>query len=277
MDERKNIIFSNIKLLKEVKNFNVNSCKNYNRNLKTKNFFCNIDGKNYKFNSKRDTKSYIYLNTYKHKLNLNNLHLLTESNKTESKTQNNKIEYYLPVLMSKKIEKREFPTFEHDISNRTIKPILSKSITYKNHLSKNSMDINFNKIINVYKNHDNNLSKYQKNSDIMSQIKNYRKKIREQILNRSKFIFPRLNLNITSKINNPNIKMSLKKNPIKILTRNNAIKKVNRIYEKVPIIKDKRLDKKFIINNLSINGKKKKDEGIETDLDILDINFDSDN
>ena len=111
----------------------------------------------------------------------------------------------------------------------------------------------------------------------MSQIKNYRKKIREQILNRSKFIFPRLNLNITSKINNPNIKMSLKKNPIKILTRNNAIKKVNRIYEKVPIIKDKRLDKKFIINNLSINGKKKKDEGIETDLDILDINFDSDN
>jgi len=277
MDERKNIIFSNIKLLKEVKNFNVNSCKNYNRNLKMKNFFCNIDGKNYKFNSKRDTKSYIYLNTYKHKLNLNNLHLLTESNKTESKTQNNKIEYYLPVLMSKKIEKREFPTFEHDISNRTIKPILSKSITYKNHLSKNSMDINFNKIINVYKNHDNNLSKYQKNSDIMSQIKNYRKKIREQILNRSKFIFPRLNLNITSKINNPNIKMSLKKNPIKILTRNNAIKKVNRIYEKVPIIKDKRLDKKFIINNLSINGKKKKDEGIETDLDILDINFDSDN
>ena len=72
------------------------------RNDGPQNICYNIDGQDFNYSNEKDFTSYLYINSVKKRIHLNNLRLNTDIKSISSKKNINKSQYYLPVLMEKK-------------------------------------------------------------------------------------------------------------------------------------------------------------------------------
>ena len=189
-----------------------------------KNIFFNINGQDFNFNNHKDINSYLYINSERKKIHLNHLRLKTESQSVDFKKKIKKgHQYYLPVLMEKRLDKSKISLYITDKKpsgklGSLKQPILNKSKanqdvkhlsfslklntisnnnninnkTKKNYLRKtkyktNNNSLSLDKSRGKEKNVKNkNLQKAIKTEDYLDKIKNYRKKLKEQMINRYK-------------------------------------------------------------------------------------------
>ena len=209
-----------------IKNINYPSINN---NGIPKKIFFNINGQDFNFNNERDINSYLYINSERQKINLNNLKLKTESKSECERKRVNKSQYYLPVLMEKKIDKSKLSLYLKDTKPINKKGLLkqgnlnqskNKINNKSNNINKNAISLHLNTIsINKNKNskdfilklgkHNSrnlNLSSKEKNNkkldDYLEKIKNYRKRLKEQMINRYKVQYSPNSISISTKLKN---------------------------------------------------------------------------
>ena len=179
------------------------------RNSGPQNIFFNIDGQDFNFNNEKDFKSYLYINSVRKKIrlnNLNNLRLNTDTKSVDSKRNIKENQYYLPVLMRQKIDKSKIYLYNNDIKNININIIgalkqPNLSIVKNSNAEKKTISLHLNTISNKKakyhrsKPKNNNFksiktSKEKDNNQIMDdylvKIKNYRKRLKQQMINRYK-------------------------------------------------------------------------------------------
>ena len=228
--------FPNIKMperdIKNNKSYNSYSeliNKNLNKHMNDddmgeKNIFFNINGQDFNFNNYKDENSYLYINSERKKIHLNHLRLKTESQSVDYKKKIKKShQYYLPVLMEKRLDKSKISLYLADkkpiIKIGNLKqPSLNKTKVNKDtknlsiSLKLNTISNHHNKAKNYllksnYKTNNNSLSKSKekekekernikneinnkkirtKVENYLDKIKNYRKKLKEQMINRYK-------------------------------------------------------------------------------------------
>ena len=179
---------------------------NTDSNNEIQRIFFNINGQDYNWNNEKEITSYLYINSERRKMNLNNLRLQTETRSVDSRRNKNigKSQYYLPVLMEKRIERDKLSNYSNDfrIANKinTLKqPNLNRNID----LSKNIVSLHLNTITNYdnikisedfkLRNKKNNFkksnifkNKNMKKYNFLDEVKNYRKKLKDQMINRYK-------------------------------------------------------------------------------------------
>jgi hypothetical protein len=116
--------------------------------------FFNINGKDYIWNNEKEITSYLYINSERRKIKLNNLRLQAETRSVDSKRNKNigKSQYYLPVLMEKKIDRDKLSNYSNDFR------IINKINTLKPHNLNRNFDLNKNMVslhLNTISNYDN--------------------------------------------------------------------------------------------------------------------------
>jgi len=179
------------------------------RNSGPQNIFFNIDGQDFNFNNEKDFKSYLYINSIRKKIrlnNLNNLRLNTDTKSVDSKRNIKENQYYLPVLMRQKIDKSKIYLYNNNIKNININIIgalkqPNLSIVKNSNAEKKTISLHLNTISNKKAKYHrskpkNNIfksvktSKEKENNQIMDdylvKIKNYRKRLKQQMINRYK-------------------------------------------------------------------------------------------
>ena len=172
--------------------------RKFSRNSIPQNIYFNINGRDFNYSNEKDIKSYVYINSERKKINVSDLRLKADKN------YKNKIQYYLPVLMEKKMDKSKLKLSLNDLnftSNKigTLKKgslsntkdsenILNKNIILRLNTISNNNNQKYkllkSKIIN-YKS-ANTSKENQKLEDYLEKIKNYRKKLKDQMINRYK-------------------------------------------------------------------------------------------
>ena len=210
----------------DIKNINYPSINN---NGIPKKIFFNINGQDYNFNNERDINSYLYINSERQKINLNNLKLKTEVKSVDKRKTNNKSQYYLPVLMQKRLDKSKLSLHLKEAKPTNKKGLINQGNLNqsKNNINNKSDNINKNSIslhLNTISNNKNNNSKdislklkkinrrylnksptennNQKFDDYLDKIKNYRKRFKEQMINRYKVQYSPYNIKISTKLKN---------------------------------------------------------------------------
>ena len=172
------------------------------RNSGPQNIFFNIDGRDFNFNNEKDFKSYLYINSVRKKIrlnNLNNLRLNTDTKSVDSKRNIKENQYYLPVLMRQKIDKSKIYLYNNNIKNININKIgalkqPNLSIVKNSNAEKKTISLHLNTISNKKAKYHrskpkNNIfksvkvSKEKENNQIMDdylvKIKNYRKRLKQ--------------------------------------------------------------------------------------------------
>ena len=192
----------------------INSNLNYNNNSinlslnnrpKKKNIFFNINGRDFNFNNDKDYNSYLYINSERKKIQLNNLNLKTEAKSVGQRKIINKIQYYLPVLMEKKKDKLKIYPYLKESKPINKLGVLKQANLYEiknnnaniNNENNNSISLHLNTVSNNkkikskkhnfrYKYNYSNDGKNKKLDDYLEKIKNYRKKLKDQMIQRYK-------------------------------------------------------------------------------------------
>ena len=260
---------------------------NNNNNDVIQRIFFNINGKDYNWNNEKEIKSYLYINSEKRKINLNNLRLHTETRSVDSKINKNmgRSQYYLPVLMEKKIERNKLSNYSNDFR------IVNKMNTLKQQNLNRNTDLNKNVIslhLNTISNYDNikitedcklrnkknnfktsNISKDKntKKYNYLDEVKNYRNRLKDQMINRYKLQYSQHSIkkNVKEKNDledNSHFVFSYEKNNNAIINNINENVKnaLNIFYGKIPnkritgydkvFLKDTNLlTEKYILNN----------------------------
>ena len=168
--------------------------------------FFNINGKDYIWNNEKEITSYLYINSERRKIKLNNLRLQAETRSVDSKRNKNigKSQYYLPVLMEKKIDRDKLSNYSNDfrIINKinTLKP---QNLNRNFDLNKNMVSLHLNTISNYdniktsqefklrnkknnFKNSNISKDKNMKKYNYLEEVRIYRKKLKDQMINRYK-------------------------------------------------------------------------------------------
>ena len=168
--------------------------------------FFNINGKDYIWNNEKEITSYLYINSERRKIKLNNLRLQAETRSVDSKRNKNigKSQYYLPVLMEKKIDRDKLSNYSNDfrIINKinTLKP---QNVNRNIDLNKNVVSLHLNTISNYdniktseefklrnkknnFKNSNISKDKNMKKYNYLEEVRIYRKKLKDQMINRYK-------------------------------------------------------------------------------------------
>ena len=179
------------------------------RNSGPQNIFFNIDGQDFNYNNEKDFKSYLYINSVRKKIrlnNLNNLRLNTDTKSVDSKRNIKENQYYLPVLMRQKIDKSKIYLYNKDIKNININKIgplkqQNLNIVKNSNAENKTISLHLNTISNKKAKYHrskpkNNNFKSVKNSkekdnnqimdDYLVKIQNYRKRLKQQMINRYK-------------------------------------------------------------------------------------------
>ena len=125
------------------------------RNIGPQNIFYNIDGQDFNYSNEKDFGSYLYINSIKKKLHLNNLRLNTDIKSISSKKNINKSQYYLPVLMEKRIDKSKISLYNNkDIKNKNKIGNLKQpdlNLIKNNNIKNNNISLSVNTISNKHK------------------------------------------------------------------------------------------------------------------------------
>ena len=182
------------------------------------NLIFNINGRDFNYNNEKDFNSYLYINTERKKINLNNLRIKTEQNSIDilKNKENNKSQYYLPILMEKKINKIKLSHYLKESKPINIIGVLKQTnFNQPKKLSNNNTNNNKksfslhletmsnnkkveeneflfkpkkNKFKNYYikKGKTNKIIDNKNSDDYLEKIKEYRKKLKEQMINRYK-------------------------------------------------------------------------------------------
>ena len=179
---------------------------NNNNNDEIQRIFFNINGKDYNWNNEKEIKSYLYINSEKRKINLNNLRLQAETRSVDSKVNKNmgRSQYYLPVLMEKKIERDKLSNYSNEfrIVNK-INTLKQQNLNRNSDLNKNIISLHLNTISNYdniktsedfklrnkknkFKNSNISKDKNLKKYNFLDEVKNYRKRLKDQMINRYK-------------------------------------------------------------------------------------------
>ncbi len=179
---------------------------NNNNNDEIQRIFFNINGKDYNWNNEKEIKSYLYINSERRKINLNNLRLQAETRSVDSKVNNNmgRSQYYLPVLMEKKIERDKLSNYSNEfrIVNK-INTLKQQNLNRNTDLNKNIISLHLNTISNYdniktsedfklrskknkFKNSNISKDKNLKKYNFLDEVKNYRKRLKDQMINRYK-------------------------------------------------------------------------------------------
>ena len=267
--------------------------------------FFNINGKDYNWNNEKEITSYLYINSERRKIKLNNLRLQAETRSVDSKRNKNigKSQYYLPVLMEKKIDRDKLSNYSNDfrIINKinTLKP---QNLNRNFDLNKNMVSLHLNTISNYdniktseefklrnkknnFKNSNISKDKNMKKYNYLEEVRIYRKKLKDQMINRYKLQYSQHSIkksqkekndlednvhfvfsydkNNNNSINNINENV---KNALNIFYGKIPNKKITG-YDKVFLKETNLLTEKYILNNerkknlntvtnININGKK---------------------
>ena len=209
-----------------IKNINYPSINN---NDIPKRIFFNINGQDFNFNNERDIISYLYINSERKKINLNNLKLKTETKSIGGRKKINKSQYYLPVLMEKRIDKSKLSLYLKEAKPANKKGTLKQGNLNqsKNNITNKNNNINKNVIslhLNTISNNKNSYSKdiilklkksnrrylnisskeksNQKFEDYLDKIKNYRKRLKDQMINRYKVQYSPNSIRLSTKLIN---------------------------------------------------------------------------
>ena len=307
------IIKKNSKLEGKIYNSYSNFMKNdyINKNItnnasnnEIQRIFFNINGKDYHWNNEKEISSYLYINSERRKIHLNNLRLQAETRSVDSKRNKNmgKSQYYLPVLMEKKIDSDKLSNYSNDFR------IINKINSLKPQILNRNCDLNKNKIslhLNTISNSDNiktseefklrskknnfintNVSKDKnKKYSYLDEVKIYRKKLKDQMINRYKLQYSQHSIKKQKDKNdmedNAHFVFSYEKN------NNNSINNINEnvknalniFYGKIPNKKITGYDKVFLkdTNLLTekyiLNNERKKDLNTVTELNINEKNI----
>ncbi len=271
-----------------------------NDDLGEKNIFFNINGQDFNFNNHKDINSYLYINSERKKIHLNNLRLKTDTQSVDSKKKNKKYQYYLPVLMEKRIDKSNIPLYIKDKKPNNKINSLKQSVKYKikeNDLKKLSISLRLNTISNNhnknkslstvksrYVNNNNNnkslnKSKEKENNknfeDYLEQIKNYRKRLKEQMVNRYKAQYSQHSIkkDVENKNDNSNHFVYNYDNKSINSINENVDKALNIFYGKIPNAKISGYEKAFLnYSNFSTEKYILNDE-IKKQLNTININL----
>ena len=209
----------------DIKNINYPSINN---NGNSKKIFFNINGQDFNFNNERDINSYFYINSERKKINLNNLKLKTESKSVGGRNKINKNQYYLPVLIEKRLDKSKLFLNLNEAKPTNKEGLIKLGNLYQSkdniknkirNINKNTISLQLNTISNNNNNTKNiklklkksngrylNTSSKEKNSkkfdDYLDKIKNYRKRLKEQMVNRYKVLYSPNSIRISTKLKN---------------------------------------------------------------------------
>ena len=233
-----------------------------------KKIFFNINGQDFNFHINKDINSYLYINSERKKISVSNLHLKTEAKSVGQRKKINKSQYYLPVLMEKKIDKTKITPYlkESNPHNRLgalkVANIYQiKNINLKNNnenINNNSLSLDLNKISNNknvklkknnfrYNYNNSNDKKYnRKFDDYLEKIKNHRKKLKEQMIKRYRVQYSPHYFK-TSNNEKENNKFSFNyDNPYLNNMNENVNEALNIFYGKIPNSKVTGYDKAFL-------------------------------
>lgn len=245
---------------------------NSNRNNEIQRIFFNINGKDYNWNNEKEITSYLYINSERRKINLNNLKLQSETSSVDSKRSKNigKSQYYLPVLMENKIYREKLSNYSNGfrIVNK-INTLNKQNLKRNNDLNKNLISLHLNTISNydnikaseIFKlrskknnftssniSKDKNMKKY----NFLDEVKNYRKKLKDQMINRYKLQYSQNSIKKYKKDKNDleenaHFVFSYDKNNNSINNINENVKNaLNIFYGKIPNKKITGYDKIFL-------------------------------
>ena len=172
----------------------------FNRNPIPRNIFFNINGRDFNVSNEKDTKSYVYLNSERKKIKLSNLQLKFD------KKYINKSQYYLPILMEKRLDKTKLKLYLNDLNFMNKKKGTLKQGSLANTKNEEKkLNKNFKLCLNTISNdsqtkykilkskkinfNTTNISNEKENTKIdnyLEKIKNYRKTLKDQMINRYK-------------------------------------------------------------------------------------------
>ena len=309
------IKFPNIKIINKItKSKAYNSCSDimgnedikltqpiltYSNEVQNINF--NINGQDYNLNNEKDVKSYLYTNSERRKINLNNLRLKADPKSVDSKNKiNNK--YYLPVLMEKRIDQtklfnyiNEIKTINKNKGNKYpnyFNTIRNNEYNDINNFNTNSISLSLNTISNVSSNikknnkeikiksklKNLNNSKIKKNNkyDYLEQVKNYRRMLKQQIINRYKSQYSQHGIKKEKKLENENNHFVFNyRNNSSIKNMNeNVNKALNIFYSKIPNSRVTGYEKVFLAHTNSNTEKEilnNEDQKVVNSLNINQI------
>ena len=167
--------------------------------------------------------SYLYINSERKKLTLNNLNLKTEAKSVGQRKKINKCQYYLPVLMEKKMDKMKISPFLKESKPMKKLGVLKQANLYEfknintnnsyNNIKNNSISLHLNTVSNNKKiksknnnfRYKYNISYDKKNKKLdgyLEKIKNYRKKLKDQMIQRYKIQYSQHSIKKTNEKEN---------------------------------------------------------------------------
>ena len=251
----------------------INSNLNYNNNSinlslnnrpKKKNIFFNINGRDFNFNNDKDYNSYLYINSERKKIQLNNLNLKTEAKSVGQRKIINKIQYYLPVLMEKKKDKLKIYPYLKESKPINKLGVLKQANLYEiknnnaniNNENNNSISLHLNTVSNNkkikskkhnfrYKYNYSNDGKNKKLDDYLEKIKNYRKRLKDQMIQRYKFQYSQHSIKRTNEKENIKFIFNYDDKYINNIDEN-VNKALNIFYGKIPSSKVSGYEKAFL-------------------------------
>ena len=251
----------------------INSNLNYNNNSinlslnnrpKKKNIFFNINGRDFNFNNDKDYNSYLYINSERKKIQLNNLNLKTEAKSVGQRKIINKIQYYLPVLMEKKKDKLKIYPYLKESKPINKLGVLKQANLYEiknnnaniNNENNNSISLHLNTVSNNkkikskkhnfrYKYNYSNDGKNKKLDDYLEKIKNYRKRLKDQMIQRYKFQYSQHSIKRTNEKENIKFIFNYDDKYINNIDEN-VDKALNIFYGKIPNSRVSGYEKAFL-------------------------------
>ena len=251
----------------------INSNLNYNNNSinlslnnrpKKKNIFFNINGRDFNFNNDKDYNSYLYINSERKKIQLNNLNLKTEAKSVGQRKIINKIQYYLPVLMEKKKDKLKICPYLKESKPINKLGVLKQANLYEiknnnaniNNENNNSISLHLNTVSNNkkikskkhnfrYKYNYSNDGKNKKLDDYLEKIKNYRKRLKDQMIQRYKFQYSQHSIKRTNEKENIKFIFNYDDKYINNIDEN-VDKALNIFYGKIPNSRVSGYEKAFL-------------------------------
>ena len=246
-------------------NFNNNSINLSLNNLpKKKNIFFNINGRDFNFNNDKDYNSYLYINSERKKLHLNNLNLKTEAKSVGQRKKINKSQYYLPVLMEKKKDKLKISPFLKESRPISKLGVLKQGNLYEtknsnaniNNENNNSISLHLNTVSIKKKKKKKKknfgcgynykyIGKNKKLDDYLEKIKNYRKKLKDQMIQRYKIQYSQHSIKRSNEKENNKFIFNYDDKYINNIDEN-VNKALNIFYGKIPSSKVSGYEKAFL-------------------------------
>ena len=282
----------------------INSNLNYNNNSinlslnnlpKKKHIFFNIDGRDFNFNNDKDYNSYVYINSERKKLHLNNLNLKTEAKSVGQRKKINKIQYYLPVLMEKKKDKLNISPYLKESRAISKLGVLKQANLYEtksnnayiNNKNNNSISLHLNTVSNNKKiktkkknfmcgNNYSNIGKNKKLDDYLEKIKIYRKKLKDQMIQRYKIQYSQHSIKRSNEKENIKFIFNYDDKYINNIDEN-VNKALNIFYGKIPNSKVSGYEKVFLKYSNDSTEKYLSNEDNNKGLNTVDIKINENN